>query len=214
MRKTLAILIILLACNNNSREENKFKNNKLFTQTETAQLLMLLALFDQNASEIMGVKSNDIIEIYNAYLPWLAKQQNKAEINIGMNEAQQTQLESIIDSILINELWSESYTLRINRSGGQDTLDKIFILNTKGRLFQFMEEELSLEYPLIKKHIDIVHNNGSLTPSFFADLLLDYQHFAINDDRIRLIFAIHYIGVNKGFLEKNKMHNREFKINH
>ena len=67
----------------------------------------------------------------------------------------------------------------------------------KGKFFKYLKNEVSSEIPAIKEIIDHMVEIGGMSPSVFADVLMNYHKFDIRDDRIRLFISIHYLGQNR-----------------
>ena len=83
------------------------------------------------------------------------------------------------------------------------------VINVRGRFFNFMKTELAYSNQVIKNQIKQIESAGDMTPGFFADIALFPEKYDILDDRIRLMIAIHYVGLNRGHInsinkEKNK----------
>ena len=192
---TFVFLVLLIGCDRS--EQHLLQTNKTFTKEETTQLLKFLEDFDQVIATIENTGTTDIKTNYHSLFKKLKEQSKEGILNIGIEENVQERLEGYFDKDLSNELWSNMTSLSVNRIEVKDTIFLPF-LNAQGKLFRMLENELSLDYPIIKEGVRKINIMGEMSPALIADIIMGYENYNIQDDRVRLFIAIHYLGYNRG----------------
>lgn len=200
--------VFLFGCKSSFQEKTKFKNNRLFNKVETEKLIGFLHQFDLELAKIERINKNELNTLYATFFKRLKSQVKDSKIEVGFNIEGQERLESTLDDKLKDELWANMWEIRNENQTIPDTI-YYSVINVKGRFFNFMKTELASSNQVIKKQIKRIESAGDMTPGFFADIILFPEKFDILDDRIRLMIAIHYIGLNRGHI--NSINNERNK---
>ncbi|MBK8627678.1 MAG: hypothetical protein IPN86_19590 [Saprospiraceae bacterium] len=87
-----------------------------------------------------------------------------------------------------------------------DSIQSIHI--NKGKYLDYLEKEISQINPKTKLYIEKFSMAGDISPSIFADVVKNYGEYDIEDERIRLLIAIHYLTINHRNLEMKASYAR------
>ncbi|MBP9194678.1 MAG: hypothetical protein KBF57_08325 [Saprospiraceae bacterium] len=200
--------VFLIGCKSSFQEKAKFKNNRLFSKVETEKLLGFLHQFDLELAKKEGIKKSELNTLYATFFKRIKSQGKDGKIEVGFDIEGQERLESTLDDKLKKELWANMLEISNESQIIPDTI-YYSVINVRGRFFNFMKTELAYSNQVIKNQIKQIESAGDMTPGFFADIALFPEKYDILDDRIRLMIAIHYVGLNRGHInsinkEKNK----------
>jgi len=204
----LISVVFLMACKSPEKVNNSFLKESSFSDHEIHQLTLLLENFDRAVCEIENQKTNKLERCYQSLFEKLKEQQKAGIISIGFDEELQNSLYSNIDGDLSKELWTTLYSIKNKGEVHQDTLITK-VLNVQGKFFQFLEKEVAKDYPIIQENVEALNKTGAMTPTFVADVLMNYDQLSIEDERVRLFIAIHYLGLNEGYLDRLKFESNK-----
>ena len=204
----LLFALFLFGCTNPFQGKKMFKANNVFSKNETQELIGFLHQFDLELAKIERINKNELNTLYATFFKRLKSQVKDGKIEVGFDIEGQERLESTLDDKLKKELWANMWEIRNENQTMPDTI-YYSVINVKGRFFNFMKTELASSNQVIKNQIKRIESAGDMTPGFFADIILFPEKYDILDDRIRLMIAIHYVGLNRGHInsinnEKNK----------
>ena len=76
-------------------------------------------------------------------------------------------------------------------------------VNIKGRYFQIIKD-LSKENDRIFYYKENLERLDGLSPSSITEILKNYKFYNLEDSRVKLMIAIHYLTVNSQFHEMEK----------
>jgi len=195
------LLIIFSGCT--SEKKNLLKDNNTFTVKETAQLNSFLEDFDNTIAKIQETGSSDIETNYYSFFERLRNQSKDGILNIGIDQESQNRLEARINKDLTDELWSRMYYNNVRSEALQDSCFRN-IIHSRGKLFQFLETEVAPDYPVIHADVEKLRIAGETSPPLIATILFHYENYNIQDDRVRLFIALHYMGLNRDNLNEQK----------
>jgi len=178
MKKYILIIssCLLFYCCSSQKENNHFLVNSSFSDVQIKQLALFLHKFDEAVCQTE--KQNNLQNCYNSFFKSLT---------------------AVLDKELSEEIWTEWWAIKNKAQDNEyETFHKK--VNIKGKYFDFLEKEVAKGHPIIQENIHVINNVGDLTPFLFTSILMRYEEFDITDENVRLLIAIHYLGVNAGHL--------------
>ncbi|HNQ82396.1 MAG TPA: hypothetical protein PLW31_00015 [Bacteroidales bacterium] len=189
----LLIGLLLLNCSGpcNSDLQSDPVINSVFSQSEIKDLSIILDFFTDQICSKHLMDSANTQKCFKNYLDRMNNDGKKGVIDINIPfELQRSVYTQISDSTL-NEIWS------FERSWIPHTSDtsKHIYYNPNGKYVKFLRE-FGEENKVIKNYYDSYVNTGDISPSMVADLQMNKDVYDINDIRIQLFVAIHYLTLN------------------
>lgn len=192
----LLIIVLFFNCNYNTikKLENYPKITKIFNYSEIQDLDIILTFFDTKISN--EFKSSSIKESYSSYYRKSLNELDNGSLYIGFLYNEQIELINKIKKSTFKEIWNKGENFSKN-----DTLDLIY-LRTDGKYAEFLKI-LGDENIAIKKYINDLTLHNDITPEQSYFFLNNYKSIDINDERIRLVLAIHYLTLSNIYGERN-----------
>jgi hypothetical protein len=89
-----------------------------------------------------------------------------------------------------------------------DTLKYIDYNRINSKYPKFLKE-LGKEYELIKNYSESLETSGGISPIMIGDILIIKKHhqYDLNDIRLQLVLAIHYLTLNDQYERKEKYYS-------
>ena len=199
-----SILIGIALFSSCSNADYKLANNKTFSKTETNELINLLQKFDKSICEIEKIDEKNIQECYISFSKRIWNEIQEGEYSIGLNKELQDEIISNLSEELKNEIWFKGKGV-INRRYPinskniyPDTVESISI--NQNKYYQFLKNEVANVNSNTKKYFERLQTVGDISPSMFADLAENYSKYNLNDERVKLLYVIHYLTINQNNL--------------
>ena len=172
--------------------------SSIFNIQEINNLEKILDFFTEQICELEGIENHNVIDCFNSYcknLKEMSAASGSIDINLSLDE--QKRFYDNIQQSTFNQIWHYEKTWIPN------TTDTIFEINIdpKGKYAKFLKS-MGQEYDKVDEYFNNLESSGGICPSMISELLMNYQEFKFNDERIRLLFAIHYLTINDRFSEK------------
>ncbi len=209
------IFIMLVVCQS-CKKENRLQSNKTFDETETKEIIELLNKFDNEICSIENQAGNEISNCYQSFFERIWKEVETGNYDIGINEENHKEIIETLSPRLIKEFWREGQGVinrRIPNSKSRktfpDTIQSIYI--TQGKYFEFLKNEVAEIDSKTEWYFERFNQVMDISPSLFADVAKNYELYNIEDDRVRLLIAIHYLTLNKQNLEYKASYDRLYK---
>ena len=208
--KSILIGIALFSSCQNA--DYKLTNNETFSKTETNELIGLLQMFDKSICEIEKIDERNIQECYNSFSKRIWNEIQEEDYSIGLTKELQHKLTSNLSDELKNEIWFKGKGV-INRRYPinskniyPDTVESISL--NQNKYFKFLKNEVAKVNSNTKKYFERLEAVGDISPSMFADVAQNYSKYNINDERLKLLFAIHYLTLNQNNLIREESYQR------
>lgn len=203
--KYLLIIGILLALTNCSVSQDILEDNKTFKQTfSKTEIQDLQLLFDFfNESICSDRETQDLTNCYQDFFTRMEKSEETGEIQLNISFDEQQKIYDEFSDSTFNEIWTLC-CWRVFRENPMDTFRMVYI-NLEGKYFEFLKKTGDND-KVINQYFQTLQTAGDLTPSLIAGLLVNHKYYNIEDIRVKLIVAIHYLTLNDQF-------NRLEKIN-
>ncbi len=207
----LLILITLVSCH--EEKLNKLKTNKVFSESETIELISLLDRFDKKICKIESKSEGNFKDCYDSFYKRILKEIETGDYDIGIDKENQKEIVELLNPKLRNEFWVYGKVMlnrRIPNTNSNETFpDSIQSIHiNKGKYLDYLEKEISQINPKTKLYIEKFSMAGDISPSIFADVVKNYGEYDIEDERIRLLIAIHYLTINHRNLEMKASYAR------
>ncbi len=193
-------LLVLIGCSTSNREklESNSTITTVFNKSEIRDLTKILEFFNEQICAAQNVDKNNLLDCFQSFFMRLAEADQTGSIEIRIPyEEQQNMYKQISDSTF-NQIWLFE---KIWNRHSTDTLKHI---NYKydGKYVEFLSA-LSKEDEVIRNYYENFKALRGISPSMVAELVKNYDFYNINDIRIRLVVAIHYLTMNDQF-ERNE----------
>ena len=200
----ISILLGFTLFSSCSNADYKLVNNKTFSKTETNELINLLQMFDKSICEIEKIDNKNVQECYNAFSNRISNEIQEGDYSIGLNKELQDKIIGNLSDDLKNEIWFKGKGV-INRRYPinskniyPDTVESISI--NQNKYYQFLKNEVAKVNSNTKKYFERLEAVGDISPSMFADVAENYSKYNLNDERVKLLYAIHYLTLNQNNL--------------
>lgn len=191
-KSTLFMLLtstILLGCSQSSGIKNNETVRKVFSSSEAQGLEEIHDFFTDKICAETG--KNDPAECYETYMLDLkAETPSTGVYPYFCSKSEQDELLNNLDTDLFSEIWRYE-----NVAGGENNGSWTEIeLNHEGKYAEFLDL-LGNDYLSINEYQNALHSRGALTSSIQTSVLMFPENYDVQDERIRLVIAIHYLTV-------------------
>jgi hypothetical protein len=174
--------------------------NSIFTSAEINNLEKILIFFSNQICKLEDLDNHHAIDCFESYCKNLKERTNAfGSVDLMLSLKEQKVFYNNIDSFTFNEIWHFEKAWKPKTT---DTIIEIDI-NPNGKYAKFLKS-LGQEYDKVGKYYQDLESLGGICPTMIAELLMNYQEFNFRDERIRLLFAIHYLTMNDQFSEKSE----------
>ncbi len=202
--KHLLLFLFIFGLTHCAIGQNRLADNKTikktFSETEIQDLQLIFNFF--NESICLNLEPLALTSCYKDFFKKMEnwEQTGNFELNISFNK--QLKMYSQISESTFQEIWT--FGKSIYRESPQDTFRTVSI-NLNGKYLIFLKKT-GRKDEVINQYYESIFAAGDLTPSLITGLLVNHRYYNIEDIRIKLIVAIHYLTLNDQF-------NRNEKIN-
>ena len=175
--------------------------NSIFTTQEINNLEKVLNFFTTQICKLEEVDSHQEIDCFEQYCKNLKKRaRDLSSIDLKLSLEEQRKFYTRIDPSSFHEVW------HYEKLWKPKTTDTVIIINVDpdGRYARFLNS-LGQEHEKVGQYYQDLESLGGICPTMIAELLMNYKAFDFTDERIRLLFAIHYLTMNDQFsaIEEN-----------
>ncbi len=194
-------LLILVGCSGTNQEhlESNSTVTGVFNKSEIQDLAKILKFFDEQICATQQVDISKLSDCYQSFFERMEEAEKTGSIEIKIPFSEQQNLYRQINDSTFNEIWHFGKSSYRN---SPDTLRSIS-LKYNSKYVNFLKE-LGTDDKIIKNYYDNFKASGGISPSMVASLLVNYDNYNINDIRVRLVIAIHYLTMNDQFERKEK----------
>lgn len=164
---------------------------KYYDAEEIKQMQNILSFFDNYIIESCQ-NSDDISVCYQQYLDRLSASDS---LNLGVPfEEQRILYLKEIEPQLFRDIWTYSPG-RARKQDGSLQYHNSINYNPTGRYRKFLKDVAEVE-PYFNQYVEPITTAGDLSPSLYTGFAYDPSGLNFNDERHRLILAIHFLTVN------------------
>ena len=204
MQFVIVFLLILSGCTyDTGKKLNSFSTvTDCFTREEIKDLAKLLDFFNGQICVSEGIDKKEIIKCYDSFIQRMIETAEAGSLDAQIPFSLQKEIYNQISDSLFNRIWVFGRS-RI-KWGEPDTLKHIGY-RRDSKYMEFLEE-LGKEYEMVKNYRETFTLAGDISPSMSRDILMikeDYQ-YDLNDVRLQLVIAIHYLTMNDKQKRKEK----------
>lgn len=211
MKLSHIVIIILLI---QSCKSLKYENNEsVFSDSEQKELKTILKFYDENVCNSRALNKDNLKSCYSEYLDNLTSIAKTGIFDIGISLEDQDSFFIKLDQKIFNEIFvqSESYLNRkriINNKSKifPDTIPQYFF-NINGKYIQNLKVQGKENWKIKEYYLSILKDPG-IPSNLFNEILMGYRNYDITNDDIRLVFALHYLLLNKRQMEMKKSEDR------
>ncbi len=173
--------------------------SNVFDDAEIRDLSKILTFFDEQICIVQQIDNSRIKDCYQAYFERMKKAAKTGNIEIKIPFEEQQKMYSNMDESTFRQIWYFGKNWRRNLP---DTIKSIG-LKCDGKYAEFLKI-VGNENNVIKEYYESLKACGDISPTMVADLMMNYKNYDINDVKIRLIIAIHYLTMNDQYERKEK----------
>jgi hypothetical protein len=202
MKKIIVIglLLIVSSCTKTSKSLGEDSMiSSIFNSNEIEHLEKVLSFFEKEICYGENLNKDNALDCYESFFARMDKQEELGIFDIQIPFDNQLKLYEQIDSSTFNQLWTFSWTWRLN---APDSLKSIRF-NPNGKYVDFLKT-FGQENKLIGEYYTSYETAGDISPSMIMSILKMYKDYNLNDIRIRLFISIHYLTMNDQYERKEK----------
>lgn len=192
MKYTVFLVLIIsflgFSCSKKQSLENDQLINQTFSKSEIRDLEIILDFFENQICSNENTESENVEDCYDAFFKRMRKSEYTGSVDINIPYSEQEEMYKQISDSTFNQIWTFNKAQNVDR---KDTLKSI-TYNIDGTYFSFLRN-LGEEYPRIQKYCYTFIACGYFSPTMVPDLLVNYEEYNIDDIKIRLFVAIHYL---------------------
>lgn len=192
----LVFSLLFIGCAEDAPRQGYLKSDALiprhFNKYQIEDLEKLMAFFEEEICQTVPATSEAAVDCYLAFSKSLADKGNFGDLNLGLSLEKQQAIMDSIRPVTFNALWLDQETYAGTASS--------FGLNYDGQYATFLKV-FGRENEAVKQYFDVFDQAGHMTPSMIANVLLEYEKFGLEDQRGRLVLAIHYLTLNRMMTE-------------
>lgn len=197
----LSTMIIALSCT--TQRQNDLSNDQTikesFNSTEINDLTKIQRFFDKSIGLTKSDKQEDLERVYTDFFLQNAYIEKISDFKLSINFNDQKELYNQLDQKTFNNIWTISWS---TKWGSNDTLKHIK-LNHQGKYVEFLKASGEHD-SVINNYCNSLEIAGDISPTMVADLIKNYKNYKVNNPKIRLLIAIHYLTLNDQFERKEK----------
>jgi hypothetical protein len=189
----IVITVISISCSV-EKDDSLSKDetiNSVFNLSEISDLVKIQEFFDQQIGSKDKKNEGSLLKSYDAFFEGNSKIKNLGQLTLSIDFNEQKKLYKRLTDSTYNHIWIMSWTVPMN---SVDTLNRLE-LKYGGKYMEFLEE-VGGKDEKIAQYCNSFKGMGVITPSMTADLVKNYKDYNINDPKVRLIIAIHYLTMN------------------
>ena len=175
--------------------------NSVFNEIESQDLQKILDFFENSICASENIKKENINDCYKKFFKRL-KQESEKDGNIYLKIPIDKQLKVYknLKGSTFNEIWELGKSFPLNSTS--DTL-KYYSFKFDGKYIEYLKE-LGKTYKVINDYTESFMDAGDMSPTMWVNVLMDYENYNINDIRVKLFIAIHYLTLNDQSERKEK----------
>lgn len=201
MKNTSQLLLFFLLLFSSSLSGQNLKTdstvNSIFTAQEISDLEKILNFFTHQICEVEDINKIQAAGCFESYFKNLEERsRGSSHFNLKLSLEKQKTFYNSIDTSTFNDIW---HYQKLQNLITRDTIIELS-LDPGGKYAEFLHA-LGQEYDKVGLYYDDLKACGGISPVTMAELMKNYQEFPFNDERIRLLFAIHYLTLNDQFSE-------------
>ncbi|WP_159523903.1 hypothetical protein [Sunxiuqinia indica] len=203
MKNLLLISTMIIALSCTTQSQNNLSNDQTikewFNTTEINDLVKIQSFFDRSIGLTESDKQENLEKEYTDFFLQNSGIEKVSDFKLSINFSDQKKLYNQLDQKTFDDIWKISWSTKWNSN---DTLKHIQ-LNRQGKYVQFLKT-FGEQGTVINSYYNSLEIAGDISPTMVADLVKNYKNYNINDPKIRLIIAIHYLTLNDQFERKEK----------
>ncbi|MFT6020572.1 MAG: hypothetical protein ACI9CQ_003378 [Saprospiraceae bacterium] len=195
MNKYLLFLFLLFffGCAEDAPRQGYLRSDELisrhFNNFQIDDLETIMAFFEKKTCQTVPTTPGTAIDCYKAFSKSLSVEGSFGELDLGLPLEEQKEMMTTLRPVTYNAIW-------VDRNQIQTDTTAKFGLKYGGQYANFLKA-FGKENEAIKQYIDVFDQVGNITPSMIASVLLEYEKFGLENQRGRMVLAIHYVTLNK-----------------
>jgi hypothetical protein len=170
---------------------------QVFKDSEIQDLSIILNFFNKQICKTPQVVIARIDDCYKSFFERMKKTGETGNIEIKIPFIEQQKMYETISDSTFNQIW---YLGKSWNTDSTATL-KHLGLRYNGKYADFLKKT-GKENKVIESYYKSFEASGAISPPMVAGLLMNYKVYEVQDIRIQLIVAIHYLTMNDQYKRK------------
>ena len=217
MTKFIFVFLLIFSSCTTYDTEKKLNSNltvtDCFTQEEIKDLAKLLDFFNEQIGVSKGMDKKEIIECYDSFVERMYETMETGNFDIRISFDKQKEIYNQISDSLFNQIWrfGERHIWERDSPSGtfkySDTL-RYIDCRMDGKYAKFLKE-FGKENEMAEAYSESLETSGGISPTLIFGILRIKKHhqYDLNDIRLQLVLAIHYLTLNDQYERKEKYYS-------
>ena len=198
----LFLLIFTISCTS-SKQDNLLTDKmvkSIFDASEINDLQKIQQFFDHQIGLNKNSDEKTIHDKYEKFFNDVAETTVINNLSLPIDFDQQKEFYSQLSNTTFEDIWKFGSITRIDSTGGL----KYIQLNRNGNYLSFLKK-LGEQDKTIANYYKSLEIAGDISPSMVASLIKESDKYNIDDPKIRLVIAIHYLTLNDQWNRKERI---------
>ncbi|MBS2211989.1 hypothetical protein KEM09_11270 [Carboxylicivirga mesophila] len=165
--------------------------NHLFNQSEIKDLETILNFFNNQIARFIGQSSENEELCYLKFLEIMTTPPDTACFDVPISFEEQLEMYSQISDTTFNQIWVFHESMKKNSTVTNKRLELTF----HGK-YQLFLKQLGNEYKFLKNYHESLRAMRCLSASMWWNPIVHHKEYNLNDIKVRLFIAIHYLTIN------------------
>ena len=171
----------------------------VFTEAEILDLTTILDFFEHQVCDLLQVNPDSIRDCYQAFFNNVASAQTTGVIYVPVPFDAQKEMYTHLSDAVFKEIWLRGTA--VNQETGDTTVR--MNLSFDGKYMRFLEE-LKTDYQILEAYRLSLSQEHKISKVMIETVLYNYQQYNMEDLRMRLFIALHYLTLNDMYERKNE----------
>jgi hypothetical protein len=170
----------------------------VFSETEIGDLNTILNFFEHQICDLLQVQSADVRDCYQALFQMMERAEKTRILYVPVPFDAQKEMYSHLSATTFKEIWIRGTGVE---SATGDTLERIH-LNFDGKYTQFLDS-LKTDHRIIESYVATLKRELTINSTMIEGVMFNYRLYDMNDLRMRLFIAVHYLTINDMYERRN-----------
>jgi len=186
------ILLTIIGCAHTSQKLGDSEEiHNYFSDQEILDLQKVVTFFEVYVCESAGLNRSHFSECYNTYFERMHADIPSGHVDFQIPVDEQQFLLEGLDSSTFNKVWGYCKIWTKHT----DTL-QAFCLKPSSNYTEFLRAFGRKNHKAMQ-YGTTLETTGGMSPSIFADVIINHREYDIKDERVKLILAIHCLTANE-----------------
>lgn len=166
----------------------------IFDSQELRDLHEILDFFETQICSRLRLPREQLDSCYADFFSIVEIAQGTGVLNIPVQYHAQMDMYSRLSASAFEEIWQMGYG--INAVSGDTTWS--MRLNPEGK-YRYFLQAVQEDYMIFQSYYEAFQSTGQMTASMIETVLYNFRLYNMEDVRVRLLIALHYLTINDSF---------------